>query len=164
LAEDFLMGKLAAAAGYGVALSSYVIEHHIGNSTLRQNVRHRLRWVRSTRRSRRLAYPGLLLTMPLPVALLACAAHPGWWPLLPFTLVVRCAAAYVVSERVLEAKVPWWLLPIEDLAGFFFWAAGFLGSTIIWQGRRYHLYPDGRFELLPSLRQAFPRHSPSAER
>jgi len=164
LAEDFLMGKLVAAAGYGVALSSYVIEHHIGNSTLRQNVEHRLRWVRSTRRSRRWAYPGLFLTMPLPLALLACAAHPGWWPLLPFILVVRYVAAYVVSVRVLKAKVPWWLLLIEDLAGFFFWAAGFFGNTIVWQGQQYRLYSNGRFELLPSLRQAFPHHSASAGR
>ena len=34
LAEDFVMGNLAAARGDGVILSSYVIEHHIGAQTL----------------------------------------------------------------------------------------------------------------------------------
>ena len=34
LAEDFVMGKLAAERGYGVILSSYVIEHRIGAQTL----------------------------------------------------------------------------------------------------------------------------------
>ena len=52
LAEDFVLGKLAAEAGHGVILSSYVIEHHIGDSTLAENISHRLRWARSTRRSR----------------------------------------------------------------------------------------------------------------
>lgn len=34
LAEDFVIGKFAAEAGHGVILSSYVIEHHIGDATL----------------------------------------------------------------------------------------------------------------------------------
>jgi len=151
LAEDFLVGKFAAGAGYEVLLSSYVIEHHIGSSNLRHNAAHRLRWVRSTRRSRPVGYVGQLFTMPLPLSLLVCAAHPAWWPLLPLTLALRGMAAYIVSSRVLRAKVPWLLLPIEDLVGFGFWLAGFFGNTIEWRGRRYRLYRDGRFELLPSF-------------
>jgi ceramide glucosyltransferase len=153
LAEDFLMGKFTASAGYGVALSSYVIEHHIGNSDFRHNAAHRLRWVRSTRRSRPLGYLGQFLTMPLPLALLVCAIQPSWWLVLPFTLAMRGLTAYVVSARTLKAKVRWLLLPLEDLAGFCFWVAGFFGSTIIWRGRRYRLHPDGRFELLPPMGQ-----------
>src|SRR5690606_8798278 len=49
LAEDFVMGQLAAAAGYRVILSSFVIEHRIGSQRLGANLRHRLRWNRSTR-------------------------------------------------------------------------------------------------------------------
>ena len=74
------MGKFAAEAGFGVILSSYVIEHHIGGADWRDNAAHRLRWVRSTRRSRPLGYIGQLFTMPLPLALLVCAADPAWWP------------------------------------------------------------------------------------
>jgi ceramide glucosyltransferase len=151
LAEDFLVGKFAAGAGYQVLLSSYVIEHHIGSSDLKRNAAHRLRWVRSTRRSRPVGYIGQLLTMPLPLALLACAFHPTWWPLLSITVVLRCMSAYLVSERVLRAQVSWWLLPMEDLLEFGFWLAGFFGNTVESRGRRYRLYRDGRFELLPSF-------------
>jgi ceramide glucosyltransferase len=153
LAEDFLMGKFTASAGYGVALSRYVIEHHIGNSDLKHNAAHRMRWVRSTRRSRPLGYFGQFLTMPLPLALLVCALHPNFWPVLPLTFIVRGVSAYVISERVLKAKLSWVLLPVEDLATFFFWIAGFFGSTIVWRGRRYRLHRDGRFELLPPIGQ-----------
>jgi ceramide glucosyltransferase len=148
LAEDFVMGKFAAEAGHGVALSSYVIEHHIGSSDWQHNAAHRLRWARSTRRSRPLGYLGQLFTMPLPLALLVCAAHPAWWPVLPVTLALRGASAYCVATGVLGARLNWALLLLEDVAGFGFWIAGFFGNTIMWRGRRYRLYRDGRFKLL----------------
>ena len=148
LAEDFVIGKFAADAGHGVILSSYVIEHHIGSATLSQNISHRLRWGRSTRRSRPAGYVGQLFTMPFPIALLVFAFAPGWWPVVPAALAVRALAAYMISARVLRAKLNWAFLPIEDILGFCFWLAGFFGNTISWRGRRYRLLKDGRFELI----------------
>src|SRR5579885_2855673 len=137
LAEDFVIGQFAAEAGHGVILSSYVIEHHIGSADWKENVAHRVRWTRSTRRSRPAGYVGQLFTMPLPLALLVYAFSPGWWAVLPVTVAVRVIAAYVVSRRVLKARINWLLLPIEDVMGFFFWVAGFFGNTISWRGRKY---------------------------
>lgn len=154
LAEDFVLGKFAAEAGHGVILSSYIVEHHIGNATMAENVAHRVRWARSTRRSRPAGYVGQLFTMPLPVSLLVCALAPAWWPVLPVTLTVRGLAAYVISARVLRAKLNWLLLPIEDVIGFFFWFAGFFGNTITWRDRRYRLFADGRFEPIPASNSA----------
>jgi ceramide glucosyltransferase len=149
LAEDFVMGKFAAEAGYGVSLSSYVIEHHIGTSPdFRHNAAHRLRWTRSTRRSRPAGYVGQLFTMPVPLALLLAAWNPAWWPVVPVTLAIRGIAAWTVSQLVLQARLNWLLLPVEDIAGFCFWLAGFFGNTITWRGRRYRVESDGRFSLL----------------
>lgn len=147
LAEDFVLGKFAAEAGYGVILSSYVVEHHIGGSDFHGNAAHRLRWARSTRRSRPWGYAGQALTMPLAWALALCAAHPAWWPVLPLAIAIRVASACLVSTRVLRAKLNWFLLPLEDLASCAFWIAGFFGRTVEWRGRRYRLHSDGRFEL-----------------
>jgi ceramide glucosyltransferase len=148
LAEDFVMGQFAADAGHGVILSSYLIEHHIGSATFRENMAHRIRWARSTRRSRPAGYIGQIFTMPLPLALIVCALSPAWWPVLPVAVVARLVAAYTVAVRVLRAKLSWRLLPIEDCLGFVFWIAGFFGNTISWRGRRYRLFADGRFELI----------------
>src|SRR5262249_49384553 len=102
LAEDFVMGKLAAEAGEGVILSSYVIEHRIGAQPFLANLKHRLRWNRSTRRSRPWGYLGQVFTNPLPLVLLLWAVRPSWWPVVLITAVLRAAAAWAVAEHVLR--------------------------------------------------------------
>lgn len=151
LAEDFVMGNRIAATGNTVLLSSYVIEHHIGSTGFVENWRHRLRWARSTRRSRPWGYVGQVFTNPIPLALLAVALRPEWWPLLLLAAVLRAAAAYATAGWVLHDRLTlrmWWSVPLQDLYSFVVWLGGFFGNTILWRGRRYYLRPDGRFELV----------------
>ena len=151
LAEDFVMGNLAAARGDGVILSSYVIEHRIGAQSLWANLRHRLRWNRSTRRSRPAGYVGQLFTNPLPLALLLWAARPEWWPVVAATALLRTAAAVATAGFVLRDPLTarlFFLVPLQDLLSFAMWLAGFFGNTILWRGRKYYLRPDGRFVLV----------------
>lgn len=151
LAEDFVLGQSAAAAGYGVILSSYVIEHRIGSQNLHANFSHRLRWNRSTRRSRAAGYVGQVFTNPLPLALLLAALAPEAWPALLFTLALRAWAGFEVAARTLRVHLgarDWILLPLQDLVSFGLWISGFHGDTILWRGRQYRLLADGRFELL----------------
>jgi ceramide glucosyltransferase len=151
LAEDFVMGKLAAERGYRVILSSYVIEHRIGAQPFAANLKHRLRWNRSTRRSRPWGYVGQIFTNPLPLALLLWIVSPAWWPLSLATLVLRAAAGWATGVHALSGPFVsrlWWLVPLQDVASFVVWIAGFFGNTILWRGRKYYLLPDGRFELV----------------
>lgn len=151
LAEDFVLGQLAADAGLGVGLSSYVIEHRIGSQPFGPNARHRLRWCRSTRRSRPAGYVGQLFTNPLPLILLLWLANPAWWPLGAAALGLRAWAACEVAWTILRDPLTsgrWWLLAIADLASFVFWIGGFFGNKIAWRGRTYFLHTDGRFERI----------------
>ncbi|MEO8028490.1 MAG: bacteriohopanetetrol glucosamine biosynthesis glycosyltransferase HpnI [Bryobacteraceae bacterium] len=147
LAEDFVIGQFADQKGHGVMLSSYVIEHHIGTSTFAGNASHRIRWTRSTRRSRPAGYVGQLFTMPIPIALLLTAVRPEFWPALACAAIFRYSAAWVMSALVLRGSLAWHLVPLEDLMTFAFWIGGFFGNTIVWRGRVYRLLKDGRFEL-----------------
>ncbi len=141
--EDFMLGRIAAELGFVVRFSSYVVEHRIGSEKMLQNFSHRLRWARTSRRSRPWGYIGQFFTHPLPVGFVICLTCPGCWPLLAITIFLRAAAAWTVSERILRAAVPWALLPIQDLVGFGFWIAGFFGKSINWRGQRYILNRDG---------------------
>jgi ceramide glucosyltransferase len=149
LAEDFVLGRLAAEHGFGVILSSYVIDHYIGAQSFGANLRHRLRWSRSARRSRPWGYWGQIFTHALPPAMLLCAISPAWWPVLACTVVLRAAAVWATAGHVLRdplTRRQWWLVPLQDMIDLLVWCAGFFGNTILWRGRRYWLLPDGRFE------------------
>jgi ceramide glucosyltransferase len=152
LAEDFVMGQRAAELGHEVVFSSAIIEHHIGSQSMMRNLGHRLRWARSTRRSRPAGYWGQLFTYPLPLALLLVAAWPHAWPLLLLTAALRTGAALATAEFVLHDPLlrrQWWLLPVQDILGFLVWLGGFVGDTVVWRDRKCTVLRDGRLHVNP---------------
>lgn len=143
IAEDFMLGRLAAESGFAVRLSPYVVEHRIGSESMLSNFKHRIRWARLGRRSRPWGYIGQFFTHPLPISLGLCAVFPALSPSLVITAALRATLAHQVSRKILGAKVPWLLLIAQDMLGFIFWIAGFFGNSIQWRGRRYLLNRDG---------------------
>jgi ceramide glucosyltransferase len=152
LAEDFVIGQRAAELGHGVLFSSYVIEHRIGSQGMMHNLGHRMRWARSTRRSRPIGYWGQIFTYPLPLALLLWALYPSAWPFVLRTVILRGIAALATARSVVHDPVTqkqWWLLPVQDVIGFFIWISGFVGDTIIWRDRKCTVLRDGRLHVNP---------------
>lgn len=150
LAEDFVIGQRAAELGHGVMLSSCVIEHRIGSQGLIANFGHRIRWARSTRRSRPAGYWGQIFTYPLAWALLLWTTLPVAWPVIPVTLILRGAAAAATAHFVLRDPVTrrqWWLLPLQDVLGVLVWISGFAGDTIVWRNRKCTVLRDGRLHV-----------------
>ena len=152
LAEDFVIGQRAAELGHDVLLSSYVIEHRIGSQAFAANLGHRLRWARSTRRSRPAGYWGQIFTYPLPWALLLWAVLPAAWPVVPLTLALRAAAAVATARYVVRDPITlrqWWLLPAQDILAVLVWISGFVGDTIVWRDRKCTVLRDGRLHVNP---------------
>ena len=141
-----MMGNLMRRAGREVVLSRSVIEHHIGNEAFVDNWKHRLRWARSTRRSRPWGYLGEVFTKPVALALLVVLAAPRWWGLLLLALLFRAVLASLTAVKILHDRPQWWLLPIEDFAGFATWFLGFFGKRILWRGRWLVVARDGSFK------------------
>jgi ceramide glucosyltransferase len=146
LAEDFVLGHRASQRGFQVGLSRQIVEHRIGSEDFETNFQHRLRWYRSTRRSRPWGYVGQLFTMPMPLILAMVVVRPDWWWIGFVAAGIRVAAA---AETAGAVKAPFFPgLFVQDLLSFGLWLLGFFGSTIEWRGRRYRLHFDGRFTRL----------------
>ena len=152
-ADDFIMGALTHEAGKQVVLSHHVIDHIVLNRSARQSLLHQLRWMKSSRFSRRLGHIGTGFTFSMPFGLLGLAAGcmSGNWAL---GVGLLCAA---FANRVIQALVVgWgvtcdrqsailcWLYPLRDLLGFILWCASFSGSEIVWRNERYRLVSGGR--------------------
>jgi ceramide glucosyltransferase len=152
-ADDYILGKRVFLQGRKVALSHHSIEHLVLNSDLADSLKHQVRWMKSTRFSRPKGHLGTALTFSMPFALLGLTAacmlrHPVLGVVLfAWGLITRWAIAWAAGRRVvgdpslLDLFV---LFPVRDLMGFGFWAASYLGSTIVWRGRLYELSSGGR--------------------
>ena len=154
LAEDFVMGNLAAARGDGVILSSYVIEHHIGAQTLggQSAASPALESQHAPLASRGLRRTAL--HQPAAAGVAALGGAPGM-------VAGRGRDALAARRRRIgyrglrPARSPdgalFFLVPLQDILSFAMWLAGFFGNTILWRGRKYYLQADGRILRIGGL-------------
>ena len=152
-ADDYVLGNLAYKSGKEIVLSHHFIDHVATNTSVRSSLMHQVRWMRSTRFSRRAGHIGTGLTYAAPFGLLglfAASAMQSWQAGLAFF-------AWAFLNRVLQAiaigwgvtgdrKSLWlcWLYPARDLVGFLIWCASFAGNEITWRNERYRLIADGK--------------------
>jgi ceramide glucosyltransferase len=149
LSEDFVLGNRMHWSGRTVILSRSVIEHYIGNDSLRNNWKHRLRWARGSRRSRPKGYVGEIFTKPALPAIALWILAPGWGALAGLALAMRLAVVWTAAVRVLadpEVRNRLWLLPIEDVSSFATWALGFFGNRLTWRGHQLIIGRDGTIQ------------------
>jgi ceramide glucosyltransferase len=152
-ADDFVLGNETFKLGQMVTLSHHVIDHMVINSSFVQSLKHQVRWMKSTRFSRPKGHFGTALTFSMPFGLLgwtteALLGH-FWWGLALFGwgLATRLALSIQVGWRVVRDRSWFGLLvlyPIRDFMGFFFWAASYFSSRILWRGRVFQLLPGGK--------------------
>jgi ceramide glucosyltransferase len=151
LADDFVLGNWTHAAGWRVALSTHVVNHHVSTEGFRRTFEHRVRWNRSTRFSRPAGYIGQGFTYGLCWAFLLFLVSQSFWAggLLLMSALFRYQLAVELANRVLHDRIGLYrylLLPIQDLLSFTSWLQGFLGREVVWRNERYRLLEGGRFE------------------
>jgi ceramide glucosyltransferase len=148
-ADDFQLGYRIAERGYVVELSHSIVESECAVATIRDYLRHQLRWAISTRHSSPSGYAGLALTQGLPWAVVATMAMPSEAVAAFYFgtyLALRVLMAWSVARRGLRDQHVmrnWWLLPVRDALAFGVWLAAFFQNRIYWRGRRF-LVHDGR--------------------
>jgi len=158
-ADDFVLGNWTTTkAGETVALSTYIVEHHVLNASFKKSMAHQQAWATSTRFSRPAGHFGELLTYAVPFGLLGLAALGAaghlvlGLALLAFTVLDRVllcllVAGCVVKDRAAARKA--WLYPLRDFMGFCFWLGSYFGSRKLrYRGDPYELLPEGRLRKL----------------
>lgn len=156
--DDFLLGNWIAEAGWKVVLSHHVIDHVVLHRDFKDSILHQVRWMKSTRFSRPKGHFGTSLTFAMPFGVLGllaalAAGKPAAgvelfaWAFLNRVALSIAAGWYVVRDRYSLAQC--WLYPLRDLMGFFFWAASYANSEILWRGHRYRLVLGGKMILIP---------------
>ncbi len=146
LADDFMLGQRVLAAGYRIVLSPEVVSTSVPAYTLGGFWQHQLRWARTVRTARPASYVGLVLTHPVPWALLYLVASGGSAPavlLLLFALLARMAVALRVGSGLLgDAQVlrDLVLLPLRDCLGLALWVWSYAGDTLEWRGEQFRVH------------------------
>ncbi|MCK8784847.1 bacteriohopanetetrol glucosamine biosynthesis glycosyltransferase HpnI [Roseomonas sp. NAR14] len=153
LADDHALGAAVRAAGLRVAVSPLLVDHMMAEPTLRALWAHELRWARTVRLVNPAGYAGMVLTHPLPLALLGLLLWPGSLSLavVAGALAARLALAAGVAHLCGPWDVPGGrpapglrLLPLRDLLSFAVFLGGLFGGGVSWKGRRYRVGRDGR--------------------
>ena len=150
LADDYILGREIARAGYRVHLSHTVVETMLPHRNLGEFFRQQLRWARTIRSCSPQGYPGLIFVFGVPLAFFAWAVQPGSGlalAILVAVLLARLASAWasgvlVCRDRVLAKYL--WLLPLRDLIALGVWVMSFFGREVVWRDARYRLEPGGK--------------------
>jgi len=171
LADDYQLGVRIARLGLRVHLADTVVASVLGATSFREQWEREVRWARSTRVSRPLEYPGMLLThtLPLAVAYVPLAGASSWaWTVLGLSVVLRLGVAWRVTvlagARDNLRWLPW--LPVRDMLSAAVWLVGAVGTGVTWRGRHFRVRPDGRMTARPPapVRQPPPAREAEAER
>ena len=155
LADDFMLGRLVAKAGYKVRLASCVPDISVVE-TFPSLLAHELRWARTVRTVKPGEHfmSGVMELLPLiAVLLLPYPALGGWW-VLAALMLLRVALHYAVRWRfAIAVPARPWLLPLRECLCFAIWLASFRSYNVRWRDRSFVIASGG---------QLVPRPIPSA--
>jgi ceramide glucosyltransferase len=157
--DDYVLGRDIADNGRQVVMSRHVIDHVVINRKFAYSMQHQIRWMKSTRCSRRAGHAGTALTFAMPFGMIGLI---GAFGLHLWLLGAGLFVAAYLNRVLLSLVAGWgvvrdplalrsaWLYPLLDLMGFGFWCASYAGRTIVWRGDRYRLEGCGRMVLVES--------------
>jgi ceramide glucosyltransferase len=139
LADDHALGYLVSAHGRRVAFAPYAVTNIVSEPGLRALFLHELRWARTIRSVRPKSYAGIILTYPLPLALLYAATTRDRGRVVPVVALAALArlALHREAQRTLglRRRPPASLIPLRDALGVAVWVMGLRGDNVRWRGR-----------------------------
>ena len=144
LADDYVIGMAARAAGYDVVTAPFLVGHCCFENSLRQLLRHQIRVARTIKSIDPIGYAGSIITHPFPLALIGMLSGSTAAALVAVAaLAARVAVCRCVERRFALPRVNLWLLPLQDIMAFGVYVVSFFGATVHWRGADYRVATDG---------------------
>lgn len=150
LADDYALGEAVRALRLTVAVPPLLLVHGCPETSLAALWRHELRWAVTIRRINLPGYVGMVLTHPLPFAILALPL----WPLPAAALALAAIGARLALRRAVDrlaraSTAPAWMLVPRDILSFAVFLASFVARSVDWRGSRFTMARDGRMSAAP---------------
>jgi ceramide glucosyltransferase len=141
--DDYELGHRIAKAGGEVLLSHEPVWTMYPGQTVRGFWNHQVRWARTVRLCRPVAYLGVILTLGLPWAAAAALVAPNKSIAAAYLLgylILRLGMAWTVGvwgvgDEVLRKKL--WLVPLRDGIYFVVYLASFASNRITWGDQQF---------------------------
>ncbi|AFY61046.1 glycosyltransferase [Synechococcus sp. PCC 6312] len=147
IGDDYRLGYEAAAAGYGVELSTYVLHNDCSGDSLGTVFGREVRWSRGIRFNRGSQYYGIGFTFGTVYSVCLVWVSGELWTLAVWAAVwgMRLFQAWICCQTMNAEKLwAWiWVLPLRDGLSFLIWLVGCFGRKVHWRGRELELEPGG---------------------
>lgn len=150
LADDHAMGAAVEALGLSVAIPPVLVDHAGDEASLPQLWRHFLRWAVTIRDLNPAGHAGSVVTMPLPLALLAIPFAPvAGLAALIAALAARFTVARAMRKAAARKSAPLWCMIAGDVLGFGIFCVSLFVRTIDWRGATLTMSSNGRIRHNP---------------
>ncbi|MGH7000005.1 MAG: bacteriohopanetetrol glucosamine biosynthesis glycosyltransferase HpnI [Stellaceae bacterium] len=150
LADDFMMGRLIAAAGYRIELADVIVDTVVAE-TWRSLFAHELRWARTVKAVKPGEHFMSGITEPLPlISLLLFNEGVLGWSVIGTMVARRLALHFALRAHFVVAPPCPWLVPLRECLCFAVWVASFAGSNVRWRNRDFTIDAGGRLIPLAS--------------
>lgn len=149
VADDHEIARLVHRAGWNVLLVPYVVSNYLNYVPKSDFWMRQLRWMKVALVCHRSAYPCILLTFSLPLAL-TFVLFSGFSPLSLWFLVValgvRLVVGILMSDLLKHREMRGWLylMPLADLIFAFLWIMAPISRKFSWREDEYIILSDGR--------------------
>ena len=151
LADDYMLGKLVSDLGYKIHLSHFIVENIVEEKSMKDLIKHELRWARTLRRVEPIGYAFTFLTDTFVVSLIAAitiylnTAKIDWAliPILAVTigrLLLHFRTASITGSRRAGSIL---LIPVRDILTFCIRVISFTGNSIEWRNNSFNVDQAG---------------------